>query len=50
MQPASLPPGLSYRDERGRAGMSSRQKLWWISVLYFAEGFPFGIAIDNLPV
>lgn len=30
--------------------MSSRQKLWWISVLYFAEGFPFGIAIDNLPV
>lgn len=30
--------------------MGLRQKLWWVSVLYFAEGFPFGIAIDNLPV
>jgi PAT family beta-lactamase induction signal transducer AmpG len=30
--------------------MDLRRKLIWISVLYFAEGFPFGIAIDNLPV
>ncbi len=30
--------------------MNLRRKLWWVSVLYFAEGFPFGIAIDNLPV
>ncbi|MBM4268554.1 MAG: AmpG family muropeptide MFS transporter [Deltaproteobacteria bacterium] len=27
-----------------------RRKLYWVSVLYFAEGFPFGVAIDNLPV
>ncbi len=27
-----------------------RRKLLWISVLYFAEGFPFGIVVDNLPV
>lgn len=25
-------------------------KLYWISLLYFAEGFPFGIVVDNLPV
>ncbi|MDG2308781.1 MAG: MFS transporter [Candidatus Binatia bacterium] len=30
--------------------MTVGRKLWWVSVLYFAEGFPFGIAIDNLPV
>lgn len=30
--------------------MSVRRKLGWVAVLYFAEGFPFGIAIDNLPV
>jgi PAT family beta-lactamase induction signal transducer AmpG len=30
--------------------MDLRRKLWWVSVLYFAEGFPFGIAVDNLPV
>lgn len=30
--------------------MDLRRKLSWISLLYFAEGFPFGIAIDNLPV
>ncbi|HVN83417.1 MAG TPA: MFS transporter [Candidatus Binatia bacterium] len=30
--------------------MQWRRKLWWVAVLYFAEGFPFGIAIDNLPV
>ena len=30
--------------------MTIRRKLWWVSVLYFAEGFPFGIVIDNLPV
>ena len=30
--------------------MSTRRKLAWISLLYFAEGFPFGLVIDNLPV
>jgi hypothetical protein len=30
--------------------MDLRRKLFWVSVLYFAEGFPFGVAIDNLPV
>ena len=30
--------------------MDLRRKLFWISVLYFAEGFPFGIVVDNLPV
>ncbi|MGH7899372.1 MAG: MFS transporter [Candidatus Binatia bacterium] len=30
--------------------MPLRRKLAWVGVLYFAEGFPFGIVIDNLPV
>ncbi len=30
--------------------MSLRRKLVWVAALYFAEGFPFGIALDNLPV
>ncbi len=30
--------------------MPLRRKLWWISVFYFAEGFPFSIVIDNVPV
>jgi PAT family beta-lactamase induction signal transducer AmpG len=30
--------------------MALRRKLFWIGILYFAEGFPFGIVIDNLPV
>ncbi len=30
--------------------MSLGRKLFWVSVVYFAEGFPFGIVIDNLPV
>jgi predicted Zn-dependent protease with MMP-like domain len=30
--------------------VSTRRKLGWISILYFAEGFPFGIVVDNLPV
>jgi len=30
--------------------MTLQRKLFWVGVLYFAEGFPFGIAIDNLPV
>jgi PAT family beta-lactamase induction signal transducer AmpG len=27
-----------------------RNKLFWVGVLYFAEGFPFGVVVDNLPV
>jgi MFS transporter, PAT family, beta-lactamase induction signal transducer AmpG len=34
----------------GVGWMTLRQKLFWVSVLYFAEGFPFGLVIDNLPV
>ena len=30
--------------------MPLRRKLTWVAILYFAEGFPFGIVIDNLPV
>jgi MFS transporter, PAT family, beta-lactamase induction signal transducer AmpG len=30
--------------------MDLRRKLFWVSMLYFAEGFPFGIVVDNLPV
>jgi MFS transporter, PAT family, beta-lactamase induction signal transducer AmpG len=30
--------------------MPLRRKLAWIALLYFAEGFPFGIVNDNLPV
>lgn len=30
--------------------MDLRRKLFWVSLLYFAEGFPFGIVVDNLPV
>ena len=30
--------------------MTLQQKLFWVAVLYFAEGFPFGIVVDLLPV
>ena len=30
--------------------MSTQRKLFWIAILYFAEGFPFGLVVDNLPV
>src|SRR5437899_11081315 len=30
--------------------MTLRKKLLWISILYFAEGLPFGIVYDVLPV
>jgi PAT family beta-lactamase induction signal transducer AmpG len=30
--------------------MSTRRKLYWVAILYFAEGFPFGIVNDALPV
>ena len=30
--------------------MSTRQKLFWVAVLYFAEGFPFGLVMDAIPV
>jgi len=32
------------------AAEALRRKLAWIAILYFAEGFPFGIVVDNLPV
>jgi PAT family beta-lactamase induction signal transducer AmpG len=30
--------------------MHTRSKLFWVAVLYFAEGFPLGIVYDFLPV
>lgn len=30
--------------------MSTRTKLFWVSILYFAEGFPFGLVFDAFPV
>ena len=30
--------------------MSTRQKLLWVAALYFAEGFPFGLVADAVPV
>ncbi|MBW2058576.1 MAG: MFS transporter [Deltaproteobacteria bacterium] len=30
--------------------MSTRTKLFWVAVLYFAEGFPFGLVFDAFPV
>ncbi|MEA2625938.1 MAG: transporter, family, beta-lactamase induction signal transducer AmpG [Candidatus Binatota bacterium] len=30
--------------------MTTRRKLAWVSILYFAEGLPFGLIVDNLPV
>lgn len=30
--------------------LTTRQKLLWVAVLYFAEGFPFGLVMDAIPV
>ncbi len=30
--------------------MPLRKKLTWVAILYVAEGFPFGLVVDNLPV
>lgn len=30
--------------------LSTRTKLIWVAVLYFAEGFPFGLLFDTFPV
>lgn len=30
--------------------MNTRTKLIWVAILYFAEGFPFGLIIDTFPV
>ena len=33
-----------------RGHVTTRKKLYWVTLLYFAEGFPFGILNDALPV
>lgn len=38
-----LGPGL-------RSVTATRKKLFWVAILYFAEGFPFGLIIDAFPV
>jgi PAT family beta-lactamase induction signal transducer AmpG len=30
--------------------MTTRHKLLWVAALYFAEGFPFGLVVDAVPV
>ena len=30
--------------------LPTRTKLFWVAILYFAEGFPFGLLIDAFPV
>jgi PAT family beta-lactamase induction signal transducer AmpG len=30
--------------------LSNRTKLTWVAILYFAEGFPFGLLLDAFPV
>jgi len=30
--------------------VGTRRKLVWVALLYFAEGMPFGVVLDNLPV
>jgi PAT family beta-lactamase induction signal transducer AmpG len=30
--------------------LSTRAKLTWVAILYFAEGFPFGLLLDAFPV
>ena len=30
--------------------MTLRKKLFWVSLLYFAQGMPFGVVLDVLPV
>ena len=30
--------------------LSTRRKLTWVAILYFAEGFPFGLLFDAFPV
>jgi len=32
------------------ATLSTRTKLFWVAILYFAEGFPFGLLLDAFPV
>src|SRR5206468_11748415 len=36
--------------QRDTPVMSTRQKLVWVAALYFAEGFPFGVVMDAIPV
>src|SRR5438445_13894310 len=36
--------------QRDTPVMSTRQKLVWVAALYFAEGFPFGLVMDAIPV
>src|SRR5262249_55088769 len=33
-----------------RESVSTRSKLIWVAILYFAEGFPFGLLFDAFPV
>ncbi len=34
----------------GADRVSTRTKLFWVAILYFAEGFPFGLVFDAFPV
>jgi PAT family beta-lactamase induction signal transducer AmpG len=32
------------------AALTTRTKLTWVAILYFIEGFPFGLLFDAFPV
>lgn len=42
-----MPPPISTGDH---GSVQTARKLRWVGILYFAEGFPFGIVYDALPV
>jgi PAT family beta-lactamase induction signal transducer AmpG len=50
MTAASRQPPSTSHQPPAAGRLPLRDKLFWITVLYFAEGFPFGIVFDNLPV
>ena len=52
-----MPDRAVLREGRGGAQsltmaepLSTRAKLTWVAILYFAEGFPFGLLFDAFPV
>lgn len=50
--PADPPPRVAASRPAGEGGpgLSLRRKLPWIGILYFAQGYPFGVVYDLLPV
>lgn len=38
------------RGAEGEGAEATRRRLAWVAILYFVQGFPFGLLVDNLPV